>query len=242
MKNQFNYSFLFLIPLFIIGCKGPVNTEKLVLPIYGEKKSVGNEMRDTIYHTIQPFSFVNQYHDTITEKTIANKIYVADFFFATCQSICPQMSSQLMNVQKSFINDDSVLILSHTVNPMHDTVEVLNGYAQSYGAIKNKWHFLTGNKKGIYDMARYSYLVNALQDDGTPEGFLHSELLILIDSHKRIRGMYDGTDSVAVAKLISDIKLLKQERGRSIIETTSREKDANKEHVTPDQNGSIQKK
>ena len=91
-------------------------------------------------------------------------------------------------------------------------------------------------------MARYSYLVNALQDDGTPEGFLHSELLILIDSHKRIRGMYDGTDSVAVAKLISDIKLLKQERGRSIIETTSREKDANKEHVTPDQNGSIQKK
>ena len=94
---------------------------------------------------------------------------------------------------------------------MHDTVEILNGYAQSYGAIKNKWHFLTGNKKEIYDMARYSYLVNALQEDGTPEGFLHSELLILIDARKRIRGMYDGTDSIAVVKLIADIKLLKQE-------------------------------
>jgi protein SCO1/2 len=211
MKIPFNYALLFLIPLFIIGCRGHVNTEKLVLPVYGEKKAVGSEVRDTIYHTIQPFSFINQYHDTITEKTIADKIYVADFFFATCQSICPQMSSQLMNVQKAFIKDDSVLILSHTVNPMHDTVEVLNGYAQSYGAIKNKWHFLTGNKKDIYDMARYSYLVNAFQDDGTPEGFLHSELLILIDTHKRIRGMYDGTDSVAVAKLISDIKLLKGE-------------------------------
>jgi protein SCO1/2 len=136
MKIPFNYALLFLIPLFIIGCRGHVNTEKLVLPVYGEKKAVGSEVRDTIYHTIQPFSFINQYHDTITEKTIADKIYVADFFFATCQSICPQMSSQLMNVQKAFIKDDSVLILSHTVNPMHDTVEVLNGYAQSYGAIK----------------------------------------------------------------------------------------------------------
>ncbi len=103
------------------------------------------------------------------------------------------------------------MILSHTVNPSNDTVEVLNGYAQTYGAIKNKWHLLTGNKKAIYDMARYSYLVNALEDDGSAEGFLHSELFVLVDAQKRIRGMYDGTDSVAVVKLISDIKLLKQE-------------------------------
>lgn len=201
----------FILILLVWRCQPKSKSTTQMLPIYGEKKLGVKNSKDTIYHTIQPFSFINQYHETVNEKTTENKIYVADFFFATCQSICPQMSSQLMYVQKDFEKDDSVLILSHTVNPLHDTVDVLYGYAQSYGAIKNKWHFLTGNKKEIYDMARYSYLVNALQDDGTPEGFLHSELLILIDKHRRIRGMYDGTDSVAVVKLISDIKLLKQE-------------------------------
>jgi protein SCO1/2 len=186
-------------------------TKKLFLPVIGEKKLAGVDGKDTIYHTVQSFSFVNQYHDTVSEKTIENKIYVADFFFATCQSICPKMSSQLVHVQNAFKSDKNVLILSHTVNPSNDSVEVLNGYAQTYGAAKNKWHLLTGNKKEIYDMARYSYLVNALEDDGTAEGFLHSELFILVDAQKRIRGMYDGTDSVAVLKLISDIKLLKQE-------------------------------
>jgi protein SCO1/2 len=198
--------------LVFFGCNTKSSeTKKSLLPIIGEKTLAGANATDTIYHTIQPFSFINQYHDTITEKTINNKIYVADFFFATCQSICPKMSSQLVHVQSAFKNDTNVLILSHTVNPMHDTVEVLNAYAHTYGALKNKWHFLTGNKKSIYDMARYSYLVNALEEDGSVEGFLHSELLILVDSQKRIRGMYDGTDSVAVVKLISDINLLKQE-------------------------------
>ena len=201
----------FILIFLVSSCQPKLKTNIQLLPIYGEKKLGGKDQKDTIYHSIQPFSFINQYHDIVNERTIENKIYVADFFFATCQSICPQMSSQLMNVQKAFENEDSLLILSHTVNPLHDTVDVLYGYSQSYNAIKNKWHFLTGNKKEIYDMARYSYLVNALQDDGTPEGFLHSELLILIDKQKRIRGMYDGTDSVAVVKLISDIKLLKQE-------------------------------
>lgn len=208
---MFKITFHLLLILLFFSCGSTKEKITQLLPIYGEKKIGGIESKDTIYHTIQPFSFINQYNGVVDEKTISNKIYVADFFFATCQSICPQMSTQLMNVQKAFAKDDSVLILSHTVNPLHDTVEVLNGYAQSYGAIKNKWHFLTGNKKEIYDMARYSYLVNALQEDGTPEGFLHSELLILIDTKKRIRGMYDGTDSIAVVKLIADIKLLKQE-------------------------------
>jgi protein SCO1/2 len=157
------------------------------------------------------FSFKNQYGETVNNQTVKNKIYVADFFFATCQSICPQMSSNLKNVQSAFLNDDSVLIVCHTVNPLHDTVEVLNHYAQGYGAKKNKWHFLTGNKKQIYDLAKYSYLVNALEDNGTPEGFLHSELLLLIDAKGRIRGFYDGTDKAQANKLIADIKLLKTE-------------------------------
>lgn len=205
------FSILFLALLVFSCTEQSVKTNKLLLPIIGEKKLAGVEGTDTIYHAIQPFSFINQFHDTVTEKVIENKIYVADFFFATCQSICPKMSSQLVHVQSAFKNDKDVLILSHTVNPLHDTVEVLNGYAQSYGAIKNKWHFLTGNKKEIYDLARYSYLVNALEEDGSAEGFLHSELFILVDAQKRIRGFYDGTDSVAVVKLISDITLLKQE-------------------------------
>jgi len=205
------FSILFLSLLVFSCTEQSIKTNKLLLPIIGEKKLAGVEGTDTIYHTIQPFSFINQFNDTVTEKTIANKIYVTDFFFATCQSICPKMSSQLVHVQNAFKNDKDVLLLSHTVNPANDTVEVLNGYAQTYGAIKNKWHLLTGNKKAIYDMARYSYLVNALQEDGSAEGFLHSELFILIDKQKRIRGFYDGTDSVAVVKLISDIKLLKQE-------------------------------
>ena len=204
-------SLLFLAALFNSCTNNSISQKKQLLPIFGEKKLAGVNATDTIYHTISSFSLTNQYNEIVTEKTTENKIYIADFFFATCQSICPQMSSQLVNVQNAFMKDDSVLILSHTVNPMHDTVAVLNGYAQSYGAIKNKWHFLTGSKKTIYDLARYSYLVNALEEDGTPEGFLHSELFILVDTHKRIRGMYDGTDSVAVAKLITDIKTLKQE-------------------------------
>lgn len=206
------YVLIFIVLALFFSCNTTsTQTKKCLLPIIGEKKLAGKNTTDTIYHSIQPFSFINQYHDTITEKTIENKIYIANFFFATCQSICPKMSSQLTFVQNAFKNDDDVLILSHTVNPLHDTVEVLNGYAQSYGALKNKWHFLTGDKKLIYDMARYSYLVNALEDDGTAEGFLHSELFILVDAQKHIRGMYDGTDSVAVMQLISDVKLLKQE-------------------------------
>jgi protein SCO1/2 len=207
MKN-----FLFItVSALLFSCAPKTEEKKLLLPVYGEKKVGGVDNKDTIYHTIQSFKFIDQFNDTITEKTTQGKIYVADFFFTTCQSICPKMTNELVNVQNAFKDDNDILILSHTVNPMHDTVEVMNGYAQTYGAIKNKWHFLTGNKKEIYDIAFKSYLVNALEDDGSPEGFLHSELFLLIDKEKRIRGLYDGTDSVAVVKLISDIKLLKQE-------------------------------
>jgi protein SCO1 len=189
-----------------LSCKN--DTPKVLLPIFGDKK-LGTT--DTIYHTIGDFEFTNNYGEKISNQTVKNKIYVADFFFATCQSICPEMSSNMVLVQKAFDKDDSVLILSHSVNPMHDTVEVLNQYAKTYGAKKNKWHFLTGNKKQIYALAKESYLVNALEDDGSEEGFLHSELFLLVDTKGRIRGMYDGTDKVEVNKLIADIKLLKQE-------------------------------
>ena len=192
--------------VFYFGC-----TEKkssVLLPIYGEKKIIAG---DTIYHQIASFNLTNQIGQVVNQNTTKNKIYIANFFFATCQSICPMMSNQLQEVQKAFLADDSVLILSHSVNPLHDTVAVLSNYADTYGAKTNKWHLLTGNKKQIYDLAKTSYLVNAFEDDGSPEGFLHSELFLLIDKKARIRGMYDGTNTSEVKKLIEDVKLLKQE-------------------------------
>ncbi len=206
--REFRLTIIAGVSAILFACTTRLEKIETNLPIIGER-IVNNS--DTIYHTINPFFFTNQYNESVTEKTTENKIYVADFFFVTCQSICPQMSSQLARVQNAFEKDNNFLILSHTVNPMHDTVAVLNGYSQNYGAIKNKWHFLTGNKKDIYDLAKNSYLINAFEEDGTAEGFLHSELFLLIDKQKRIRGIYDGTDSVAVTKLISDINLLKQE-------------------------------
>ncbi len=219
-KSLNSISVFIVLSLFgsLVSCKENKKQEALLLPVFGEKKAVSKESEDTIYHTIKPFLFKNQFNENVTEQTTQSKIYVADFFFTSCQSICPQMSSMLVNVQKAFDGDDSVLILSHTVNPMLDTVEVLYGYAQQYGAQKNKWHLLTGNKKEIYDLAKESYLVNAFQDDGSPEGFLHSELFVLIDAKRRIRGYYDGTDSGAVVKLIADIKVLKGERNKNSLD------------------------
>ena len=198
--------FLIYSIVFYFGCTQKKSS--VLLPIYGEKKIISG---DTIYHQIASFNLTNQIGQVVNQNTTKNKIYIANFFFATCQSICPMMSNQLQEVQKAFLADDSVLILSHSVNPLHDTVAVLNNYADTYGAKTNKWHLLTGNKKQIYDLAKTSYLVNAFEDDGSPEGFLHSELFLLIDKKSRIRGMYDGTNTAEVKKLIEDVKLLKQE-------------------------------
>ena len=198
--------FLIYSIVFYFGCSQKKSS--VLLPIYGEKKIIAG---DTIYHQIASFNLTNQIDQVVNQNTTKNKIYIANFFFASCQSICPMMSNQLQEVQKAFLADDSVLILSHSVNPLHDTVAVLSNYGDTYGAKTNKWHLLTGNKKQIYDLAKTSYLVNAFEDDGSPEGFLHSELFLLIDKKARIRGMYDGTNTSEVKKLIEDVKLLKQE-------------------------------
>lgn len=195
----------------LIACGTTVKkqeTAPLLLPTIGPKTAKAEG--DTVYHTIAPFSFTNQYGETVSQKTTDGKIYVADFFFATCQNICPAMSTQLTRLQDSIRNDD-ILILSHTVNPAHDTLEVLLEYAGRYKAIKDKWHFLTGDKKDINQLAEKSYFVTAT-DDGTPEGFVHSEKFLLVDKQGRLRGVYDGTDSLQVDRLIKDIKILKNER------------------------------
>jgi len=204
------YSLMLMLVLASCGNK-EVEEKKstLLFPVIGPKKLNNG---DTLYHTIAPFSFTNQFGETITDSVTKDKIYIANFFFATCQSICPRMNTQLGRVAKAYDADNEILFLSHTINPSNDTVEVLAQYGAKYGAVKNKWHLLTGAKPAIYDLAKTSYLINAVEDDGSAEGFIHSEFLLLIDKQKRIRGTYDGTDSIMVNKLIEDIKLLKTEK------------------------------
>lgn len=209
MRIKSNKIISALVVGVLVSCQPVADEKKLLLPILGEKHLSNT---DTIYHSVGNFTLTNQFGEKVTEQTVKNKIYVADFFFATCQSICPQMSTNLKDVQKAFEADPEFLILSHSVNPMHDTVDVLNKYGLSYNARKDKWHFLTGDKKAIYALAKNDYLVNALEDDGSEEGFIHSEFFLLIDKQGRIRGIYDGTDKMQVAKLIEDIKLLKTEK------------------------------
>lgn len=176
------------------------------LPYYGPA-----ELADKTQHTIPSFTFINQYNEPVTDKDVQGKIYVTDYFFVTCKSICPIMAKQMKRVYDEFKNDNDVLILSHTVNPEDDSVSVLKKYAEEHGVFDKKWLFLTGDKKHLYELARKGYLLNAEEGDGGPDDFIHTQNFALIDKHGHIRGYYDGTDSVEVSRLITDIKILKQE-------------------------------
>ena len=160
------------------------------------------------YHTIADFSFVNQNGKTITQKDYEGKVYVADFFFTTCGSICPKMTTNLAEVQKAVINNPKVMLLSHTVFPETDSVPVLKAYALKNGVIDSKWNLVTGDKKAIYTMARKSYLAVKL---GKPEqlyDMVHTENFVLVDTKKRVRGFYDGTKKEDMKRLIEDINFL----------------------------------
>ncbi|MBK6526637.1 MAG: SCO family protein [Crocinitomicaceae bacterium] len=167
-------------------------------------------------HTIGDFSFTNQLGEEITQEDTKGKIYVADFFFTTCGGICPKMTKQLQRVQAEFAGDENFKILSHTVFPSYDTVEVMKAYADRFEADHKQWWFLTGSKKDLYLMARRSYLVVPDENDdsfehGSESDFIHTENFVLIDPDRRIRGMYDGTVPDQVSKLIKDVYDLKRE-------------------------------
>ena len=163
---------------------------------------------DTIFHTVPSFSFIDQNGTIVTESLVKGKVYVADYFFTTCQSICPVMSKQLDRVYKT---QNDVLILSHTVDPETDTPEILKAYADKFKADPNRWVFLTGGKPELYNLARTGYLLDAQEGNGGAEDFIHTQNFALIDKKGRIRGFYDGTDSSAVNDLITDIDFLLQE-------------------------------
>lgn len=183
------------------------------LPIFNPS-DVNPELVDTTVqyvankHRIADFSFTNQNGKTITQKDYEGKIYVADFFFTTCKSICPKMTTNLVDVQKAFLDNPKVKLLSFTVMPDIDSVSVLKDYAKINGVIDSKWNLVTGDKKAIYTMARKSFLA---VKQGKPDelyDMVHTENFVLVDSKKRVRGFYDGTKKEDIQLLIEDINWL----------------------------------
>jgi protein SCO1 len=203
----------FLLPLlpgifiawFFISKKE--NKPLRTLPYYGPK-TYAAKTTDTSYHTVQPFLFIDQYNNKVTEETVKGKVYVTDYFFTTCKSICPIMSNSLERVYKQFHDRNDFLILSHTVDPETDSVPQLLEYAKLHGVNDTKWLFVTGDKKHLYEMARKSYLLNAEEGDGGEEDFIHTQNFALIDKEKHIRGFYDGTDSLEMNRLLTDLQML----------------------------------
>jgi protein SCO1 len=173
----------------------------------------GNKVVETIYYTIPDFSFTNQYGQTITQNDLKGRIFVADFFFTHCPSICPKMSASLKSLQDEFIRDDKFLILSHTIDPKRDSVQRLKEYASSYEAVPGKWHFLTGNQEDLYEQAKAFLL--AVSDEGEEDhDFTHTERFVLVDPEMNIRGYYMGTDQKSINQLKGDIVLLLEEYKR----------------------------
>jgi protein SCO1/2 len=202
--TRIHFVYPILFGLVLVSCLA--KEEKL--PIFGQREVVGS---DTIYHAIAPFSFVDQDSTVITNDTFKDKIYVADFFFTTCTTICPIMKTQMLRVYEATREMPDVLILSHTIDPEYDTVALLHDFAARLGVESKRWHFVTGVKDSIYRIAQTSYFATAMEDKTEPEGFIHSGAFLLIDKRQRIRGKYDGTKEEDVNRLVVDIKRLERE-------------------------------
>lgn len=210
MKHTVLFSLLIFLFVFT-GC------QEKKLPIFGQREVVskevdGKQVPDTVYHTIAPFEFVNQDSSVITNQTFNGKIYVADFFFTSCRTICPIMKTQMVRVYEQVKDDADILILSHTIDPEYDTVNLLHDFANRLGVASNKWHFATGQpKEYVFDLAQKSYFATAMEDKSEPDGFIHSGAFLLIDKQGRIRGKYDGTKEDDVNRLLLEINILKRE-------------------------------
>ncbi|HHP7242137.1 MAG TPA: SCO family protein [Cyclobacteriaceae bacterium] len=207
-KSIITYIFL------ILGFSACVDVEShFELPVLGRQQIVekmvdGKMVKDTLPHTIADFSFVNQDSAVVTNEDLKDKIYVADFFFTTCPTICPIMKKEMLRVYEAYKGNEEVAILSHTIDPEHDTVALLKQFAQNLSVDTKQWQFLTGDKDEIYDIGEESYMVVANEDPDQPGGFIHSGAFILVDKKRRIRGIYDGTQKNSVDILIKDIKRL----------------------------------
>ncbi|OIQ23612.1 SCO family protein [Lacinutrix sp. MedPE-SW] len=212
--KKFAIGFFILSVIIISIIYSVLNVEK-PLPIYNPDTIDATLVDSTIqhvkkYHKIADFSLTNQNGKTITQNDYKGKIYVADFFFTTCQTICPIMTDHMRDIQKEIINDDDIMLLSHSVTPVIDSVAQLKKYAKLKGVNDAKWNLVTGDKKQIYELARKSYLAVKSAGNGDKYDMIHTENFMLIDKKRQIRGFYDGTDPEAISQLLDDIEKLKR--------------------------------
>lgn len=210
MHTRSSIPCLLLISLLFSQCK-PAGENSTPLPKLGnwhvdEKTVDGKVVQDTVYHKIADFSLTNQDGETITNESVNGKVYVADFFFTTCPTICPIMKKEMLRVYEAFGDNPNFKILSHTIDPNYDTEVVLKDYAQKLGIENSKtWSFLTGDAEKIYELGQTSYITTAQADQTAAGGFLHSGAFVLVDQNGHIRGVYDGTKTDQVDQLIKDI-------------------------------------
>ena len=215
-------SFLFFIgilSLIACGSSSPKKQSRVEnLPYYSDASftphwlASDSKALDTL-HQIAPFQLINQEGDTITEQTFAQKIYVTDFFFTSCPGICPKMTNNMAIIQAEFLEDKSLLLLSHSVTPNKDSVAILKAYADNKGVLSHKWHLATGTQEAIYKLGRKDYFVEEnLGQSKAPDDFLHTENFVLIDQNRHIRGIYNGLNKSAIQQLIADIYTLKKEK------------------------------
>ena len=206
-KMYFYFSIYFL---GILSCNQVSNKE---LPVYNPS-DINPELVDKSLrslnknHIVSDFELINQNGKTITQNNYKDKIYVADFFFTRCQTICPIMTGNIGKLQEIFKNDADIMFLSLSVTPEIDSISVLREYADNKGVIDSKWNITTGNKKHIYELARKSYFAVVEKGDGGLQDFIHTTNFVLVDKEKQIRGVYDGTLDKEIIRLIKDIKIL----------------------------------
>ncbi|MFD2514290.1 SCO family protein [Pontibacter locisalis] len=211
---------LLLVPIFVFIFISTFGEHHFSLRTYFPKvddagEVVYNEKGDTVFNRVPDFKLTSQQGETISQsEDLSDVIYVADFFFARCTSICKKMSSQLSRVQEAYKNNPSVKLVSITVNPEHDSVAVLQNYAAQYGADPEKWMLLTGPKDEIYSLAQQGFYLPVQKVEGQDD-FIHSEKFMLVDKEQRVRGIYDGTDPKDVDRLIIEINVLLDEYSKS---------------------------
>jgi protein SCO1/2 len=200
--SKINYVLVALVFL-VLSCAEGKKQGKSGLPFLGHHEINAEHPEDTI-------AFENQDGKVITNEAVKGKIYVANFFFTSCPTICPKMTSQLKRLQ-SLTKEEGIVILSHSVDPIRDSVARLKKYAIDNGLDTKNWHLMTGDAEDIYDLGMEGYNLSAMEDGSAPGGFLHSEMVVLVDKEGHLRGMYEGTNTEAMDRLVADIKKLKTE-------------------------------
>lgn len=220
-KYKFFAIVMLVLSVIIITAIYQILSPTVTLPVY-QPNMVNAELVDSTklhvkkYHTIADFALLNQNGDTITQKDYENKIYIADFFFTTCPTICPIMTDNMLKLQEILKTQDNVLLLSHTVTPEIDSVPVLKAYAEKKGVNDAKWNMVTGEKQQIYDLARKSYLVAKYEPFDGDYDMIHTENFVLVDTRRRIRGFYDGTNWDEMEDLLKDLEMLQREEQKNL--------------------------